>query len=62
MKSNQKPTRPSTPSLSGKKVVSTSAHSAELAENIGKKLLEIKRISGEGEMTELNLALWRHLK
>jgi hypothetical protein len=29
---------------------------------IGKKLLEIKRISGEGEITELNMALWRHLK
>jgi hypothetical protein len=29
---------------------------------IGKKLLEIKRISGAGEMTELNMALWRHLK
>jgi len=29
---------------------------------IGKKLLEIKRISGAGEITELNMALWRHLK
>jgi hypothetical protein len=29
---------------------------------IGKKLLEIKRISGAGEMTELNMALFRHLK
>ncbi len=29
---------------------------------IGKKLLEIKRISGAGEMTELNMALWKHLK
>ena len=29
---------------------------------ISKKLLEIKRISGEGEMTELNMALWKHLK
>jgi hypothetical protein len=29
---------------------------------ISKKLLEIKRISGAGEMTELNMALFRHLK
>jgi hypothetical protein len=29
---------------------------------IGKKLLEIKRTSGDGELTELNMALWRHLK
>jgi hypothetical protein len=29
---------------------------------ISKKLLEIKRISDAGEMTELNMALWRHLK
>jgi hypothetical protein len=29
---------------------------------ISKKLLEIKRISGAGEMTELNMALWKHLK
>jgi hypothetical protein len=29
---------------------------------IGRKVLEIKRISGEGEMTEINLALFRHLK
>lgn len=29
---------------------------------IGRKLLEIKKISGEGEMTEINLALFRHLK
>jgi hypothetical protein len=62
MKSNQKPTHPSAPSFSGKTRASSSAHAADLAENIGKKLLEIKRISGEGEMTELNLALWRHLK
>ena len=36
--------------------------SAITALAIGKKLLEIKRISGAGEMTELNMALWRHLK
>ena len=31
--------------------------SAATAIAIGKKLLEIKRISGAGEMTELNMAL-----
>jgi hypothetical protein len=36
--------------------------SAVTALAIGKKLLEIKRISGAGEITELNMALWRHLK
>jgi len=36
--------------------------SAMTALAIGKKLLEIKRISGAGEITELNMALWRHLK
>jgi hypothetical protein len=36
--------------------------SAETALAIGRKLLEIKRISGAGEITELNMALWRHLK
>jgi hypothetical protein len=36
--------------------------SAATALSIGKKLLEIKRIAGAGEMTELNMALWRHLK
>lgn len=29
---------------------------------IGRKLLEIKKISGSGEMTEINIALFRHLK
>jgi hypothetical protein len=29
---------------------------------IGRKLLEIKKISGAGEMTEINIALFRHLK
>ncbi len=29
---------------------------------IGRKLMEIKKISGAGEMTEINLALFRHLK
>ncbi|HVY75238.1 MAG TPA: hypothetical protein VG890_10430 [Puia sp.] len=29
---------------------------------IGRKLIEIKKISGSGEMTEINLALFRHLK
>jgi hypothetical protein len=29
---------------------------------IGRKLLEIKKISGSGEMTEINMALFRHLK
>jgi hypothetical protein len=36
--------------------------SAVTALAIGKKLLEIKLISGAGEITELNMALWRHLK
>jgi hypothetical protein len=62
MKSNQKTTQPTSASHSAKSRVSSSVHTAGLAENIGKKLIEIKRISGEGEMTELNLALWRHLK
>jgi hypothetical protein len=29
---------------------------------IGRKLTEIKKISGSGEMTEINMALFRHLK
>jgi len=40
----------------------TNNSSSATALAIGKKLLEIKRISGAGEMTELNMALWRHLK
>ena len=35
-------------------------HATSLA--IGRKLLEIKKISGAGEMTEINIALFRHLK
>ena len=59
MKSNPKIAARSKPLLNQKNVYASSAITAIA---IGKKLLEIKRISGEGEMTELNLALWRHLK
>jgi hypothetical protein len=58
MKSNQKIPAHSRPPVSQK----VSNPSAITAIAIGKKLLEIKRISGAGEMTELNMALWRHLK
>jgi hypothetical protein len=58
MKSNQKTPARSGP-LAPRKIVNPSAVTAIA---IGKKLLEIKRISGAGEMTELNMALWRHLK
>jgi hypothetical protein len=58
MKSNQKIYPPSTPLASRKSASSSSV----TAMAISKKLLEIKRTSGAGEMTELNMALWRHLK
>jgi hypothetical protein len=58
MKSNQKTPARSGP-LASRKTINPSAVTAIA---IGKKLLEIKRISGAGEMTELNMALWRHLK
>jgi hypothetical protein len=58
MKSNQKNSVHSK-SQTPRKNVHASAITA-LA--IGKKLLEIKRISGADEITELNMALWRHLK
>jgi hypothetical protein len=58
MKSNQKtPTQPQS-AISQK----TGNPATVTAIAIGKKLLEIKRISGAGEMTELNMALFRHLK
>ena len=58
MKSNQKnPARSGT--LASRKINNPSAVTAIA---IGKKLLEIKRISGAGEMKELKMALWRHLK
>jgi hypothetical protein len=58
MKSNQKISVQSKFQASRKNV-----HASTItALAIGKKLLEIKRISGAGEMTELNMALWRHLK
>jgi hypothetical protein len=59
MKSNQKTSSRSRQSFTHKAGHNTSAATA-LA--ISKKLLEIKRISGSGEMTELNMALWKHLK
>jgi hypothetical protein len=58
MKSNQKNTPQSRLSASSK--LDNTSTATALA--IGKKLLEIKRISGAGEMTELNMALFRHLK
>jgi hypothetical protein len=58
MKSNQKNPAQSGPSAAQK----TCNPPTETALAISKKLLEIKRISGAGEMTELNMALWRHLK
>ena len=58
MKSNQKTSAQSRPLFPDK----TANPSAITAIAIGKKLLEIKRISGAGEMTEMNMALWRHLK
>jgi hypothetical protein len=58
MKSNQKLS-----SKPGQSVSHKNAQASSLtAIAIGKKLLEIKRISAVGEMTELNMALWRHLK
>jgi hypothetical protein len=58
MKSNQK-----TPTQPGSAISQRAANPATItAIAIGKKLLEIKRISGAGEMTELNMALFRHLK
>ncbi|HEY4936765.1 MAG TPA: hypothetical protein VII44_09300 [Puia sp.] len=58
MKSNRKTSTQPRPSISQK----TGNPAAATAIAIGKKLLEIKRISGAGEMTELNMALFRHLK
>jgi hypothetical protein len=58
MKSNQKNAARSNPLA----VQKTQNPSTVTALAIGKKLLEIKRISGAGEMTELNMALFRHLK
>jgi hypothetical protein len=58
MKSNQKTRSLSEPSTN----LRAQNNSATTALAISKKLLEIKRISGAGEMTELNMALWKHLK
>jgi hypothetical protein len=58
MKSNQK-TAPGSRIENSQK---SGTQSSVTALAIGKKLLEIKRISGTGEMTELNMALWKHLK
>jgi hypothetical protein len=58
MKSNQKTrSQPESPAI-----LRSQNNSATTALAISKKLLEIKRISGAGEMTELNMALFRHLK
>jgi len=57
MKSNRK-TPVKSASSSRKPEIS---HSPAL-DAIGRKLLEIKKISGSGEMTEINMALFRHLK
>jgi hypothetical protein len=56
MKSNRKPRVKAIPAPQK----SESAQATSLA--IGRKLIEIKKISGAGEMTEINLALFRHLK
>jgi len=58
MKSNQKTRSQLEPSTN----LRAQNNSAITALAISKKLLEIKRISGAGEMTELNMALWKHLK
>jgi len=58
MKSNTKSSHQ--PSSIGNQKPSSSSAITAIA--ISKKLLEIKRISGAGEMTELNMALWKHLK
>jgi hypothetical protein len=58
MKSNQK--SPVQPGLSNIQKAGNPSTATAIA--ISKKLLEIKRISGAGEMTELNMALFRHLK
>jgi len=58
MKSNQKLYQPPE-ALSSRKPASSATTTAMA---ISKKLLEIKRISGAGEMTELNMALWKHLR
>jgi hypothetical protein len=58
MKSNRKLYPPSAPLATRK----TETASSITAMAISKKLLEIKRTSGAGEMTELNMALWKHLK
>jgi hypothetical protein len=58
MKSIPKTSAQNRPSNSQK----TDNPSTATAIAISKKLLEIKRISGAGEMTELNMALFRHLK
>jgi hypothetical protein len=57
MKSNQKTPVKSAPSSRKQEISHSSALDA-----IGRKLLEIKKISGSGEMTEINIALFRHLK
>jgi len=59
MKSNTKNIFQGKPVINQKTVYSAAAITATA---ISKKLLEIKRISGAGEMTELNMSLWRHLK
>jgi hypothetical protein len=57
MKSNRKTPVKSAPSSRKPEI----SHSPAL-DAIGRKLIEIKKISGSGEMTEINLALFRHLK
>jgi hypothetical protein len=59
MKSNPKISARSKPLINQKTIYASSAITAIA---IGKKLIEIKRTSGAGEMTELNMALFRHLK
>ncbi|HVU85585.1 MAG TPA: hypothetical protein VHC50_12130 [Puia sp.] len=57
MKSNRKT---SVKSSAASRKPDISVTPAQIA--IGRKLIEIKKISGSGEMTEINIALFRHLK
>jgi hypothetical protein len=58
MKSNRKTSVKANPASRNKQ---DSLQTSSLAA-IGRKLIEIKKISGSGEMTEINMALFRHLK
>jgi hypothetical protein len=59
MKPNPRISARTKPSINQKTIYSSAAITATA---ISRKLLEIKRISCAGEMTEINMALWKHLK